>query len=217
MPVSTLNGWTSAGLLPSSTVVAQILGRAGSGPQAPAAPTAAPAAPPAAVVPPTAAPLPSVPAVVPGGWGGGPASYDPSLMGGGGGRGSLPSFVNPALTPEQAYSQYLQQRAVADSTTPLQAQLHALLNTQQNLAYADPFGPNRSAFNSNPYADTLRAQLQTQIMGAAKASPYAYSYGTPAANAPAPMPAYGYATGYGAPPPGGRSGATNVPGYGFGF
>lgn len=222
MPVSTLNGWTSAGLLPSSTVVSQILGRSGAGPQAPTNPTATtPGAPvqPPIVLPPMPAPLPSVPARQPQNWGGGGVGFgDPSLLGGGG-RGG---WVNPSLTPEQAYSTYLQYRAAADNSTPLHSALQALTNTQSKLAYADPYGPNRNGLNMDPYGSTLRANLQAQILGAQRASPYAYSYGAPAANAPAPAPAWGYAPGYGMAPPGAgptgyNTGASGNPGYGFGF
>lgn len=222
MPVSTLNGWTSSGLLPSSTVVNQILSRASPGMQAPA-PVAPPAGTPGApldqgrfsagggAIPTPGAgyiPLPSVPPQQPPGFGGG--SRGPGYGDVTGGRG----WVNPALTPEQAYSQYLQMRSFADTTTPLQASINAMMGAQNALAYSSAGDPNRNGLNYDPYGATLRNNVAAQIMGAQRASPYAYSYGTPAANAPAPQPAQGYVTGYGSAP-GGGFGFGGGGGFGF--
>lgn len=220
MPVSTINGWTGAGLLPSYAITSQILGQSGSAPQsAPAAATApAPAGAPSPA--PVGAPLPSVPAIVPPGWNSGSSAG----VGGGGlpGRGGI---VNPSLTPDQAYAAYLQQRAFADTSTPASEANKQVMYAQQQLNYVDPFGPNRNGLTVDPYAQTLRTNLQQQILNFQKASPYAYSYNTPAAFAPAPQPMGGYATGYGQAPPGGVPagwtsggfGGSNMAGSGFGF
>jgi hypothetical protein len=222
MPTSTINGWTAANLLPSYAIASQILGRTGSAPQP--APAAAAGTPPPAGAPvpkPVGAPLPSIPAIVPAGWN---SSGGPGVGGGGlPGRGGI---VNPNLTPDQAYAQYLQTRAFADTSTPASEASKGVMYAQQQLNYVDPFGPNRNGLTFDPYQNTLRSNLQQQILNFGKASPYAFSYGTQAANAPAPQPMGGYATGYGQAPPGmpagwssngwGSSGGS-MAGSGFGF
>ena len=147
------------------------------------------------------------------------------------GRGGI---VNPDLNPDQAYAAYLQTRAFADTATPASEANKQVLYAQQQLQYVDPFGPNRNGLTVDPYVDTLRANLAQQMMNFNKASPYAYTYNSPAAFAPAPAPLGGYTRGYGqapaALPPGwtsgggfgygggyGGGGSSNAPGSGFGF
>jgi len=184
-------------------VVSQILGRTGANPAtAPVAAAASGTPNPTAALPPVGAVLPSVPAQVPPGWstGGTGAGYGGTL---GRNTGNLNAGqVNPNLTPDQAYAQYLQQRGFADQSTPAGAASNAVLYAQQQLNYVDPFGPNRNGLTYDPYQQTLRTNLQQQILNFNKASPYAYTYGSPAAHAPAPAPQYGYPAGYGQPAPG---------------
>lgn len=227
MPTQITNGWTGASLLPSSTVVASILNRANG-----------PAASPASATAPTPAGnsqsaqqaltsrilggnpfmsggvgprgLPSVPSVNPSGWGGG----------GGAGFGGLPNPRQDQFTPEQAYANYLTSMGIASTYTP---QLYAAENGARSLGITqglDPFGfalhPNTQAAGAignmqvNPFINSAAALTNNYQNVMPSASPYAFSYGTPAAHAPAPTPQWGYPTSYGQPAPGQRAA-------GFGF
>lgn len=213
MPVSTVNGWTSTGLMPSSSVVSQILGRSGQ-----ARPTTTPVATPAVqpIVP--VAPggpasfwsgaggvglpggLPNVPSNNPPGWGGGGPPVNPT-----GGRGQF----DPNLNPDQAYAQYLQQRAFADQATPQQAAYHEAIRAHQYLTDLDPFGMRNNAaagLTADPFTQQAKFRDQLAYQSFGKASPYAFSYGAAPAYAPGMMPQKGWTSGY-----------NNMAGSGFGF
>lgn len=208
MPTSTVNGWTSAGLLPSYTVLASILGSAGgTHNQASTPPPTAPAAP--------AAPNNPLGTVIPvskGGFGGGPGGGGGYNNGGGSAMGGGRSAINPSLNPDQAYSQYLQNRALFEGSTPQQSALNIAYYQHQLLNDADPSGlwRNPDAGQIGHPQDPYTAQLQFQSELANRmfqtASPFSYEQGVAPANAPAPAPANGYQAGW-----------TNQPSYGFGF
>jgi hypothetical protein len=248
MPTSTVNGWTGSNLLPSSTVVASILGRNGSpanGPAAPATNTATQGSNPFAgnafsgflnaIYGNNAQNLfagyPNVlsqmggPGPAGGGGGGGGPILPPGWNSGGNGGGYNGAMPNgrglPVLTPEQSYSQYLLSRGGADSSTPMGDFLGNAYRQGLNLTAGDPFGFNLNP-NTRPVGGIGLPNDANSVLGtyvnnlnllASHASPYAYSYGAPAAQAPAQTPAWGYPTNYGVAPPG----RSNNVGQGFGF
>lgn len=229
MPTPVTNGWTASSLAPSSTVVASILNRA-NGPAAPSAPASTPTANTAQQTQTDlmsriygsglfrsggggpggqyqGGGIPNVPAVNP--YGGGQSGF------------ALPNPRQDQFTPEQAYANYLTSMGIASTYTP---QLYAAENGARSAGITgglDPFGfalhPNTQAVGGignmqvNPYINS-QAQLTRNYQNVMPiASPYAFSYGTPAAHAPAPTPQWGYPTGYGQAAPGAR------PASGFGF
>jgi len=212
MPVNTINGWTSMGLSPSYSVLASILHSAGGTPTQAATPAPASTS--------TSAPKNILPGVTPmpknpygGGFAGG-ATY---------GTGSLipngRSPINSALNPQEAYSQYLQNRAILEGSTPQQSAYNIAVYQHQLLNDADPSGiwRNPDAGQIGRPQDAFLQQQQFQSDLATRmfntASPYSYAQGVAPANAPAPPPrSTGYSSGW--TPAGGGFG---FGGGGFGY
>lgn len=157
--------------------------------------------------------LPSVPSNNPPGWRG-DAGAPPGLPNA---RGM------PQLTPEQAYANYLTSLGGATNQTPMGNAIQDAQRATIQARVMDPFGyatqPNTLPVGA---IGSFQASASPETWGAAnyannlnqnisRFSPYAFSYGTPAAAAPAPTPAWGYPSSYGTPAPG------TVPGRGFGF
>jgi hypothetical protein len=213
MPVSTINGWTSAGLSPSYSILASILGAAGGTPAQAATPVqvgtnTAPTGGPAN-------PFGGTPQPKPGGNGG----YGYGGGGGGGGFGygymgtpNPRSGVNPALNPQEAYAAYLQNRSNAEMSTPQQSAMNIAYYQHSLLNDADPTGlwqnPSAGAIGRPTDAYLQQAKFQSDLANQLfrNASPYSYAQGVAPAYAP-PVPQNG---GY-------SSGWTNNAGGGFGF
>lgn len=212
MPVNTINGWTSAGLSPSYSILASILHSAGGTPTQAA--TTAP------VVSPTPATSggnngqlfgrPVTKPGVPTGYGGGQGG---PYYGGGGGMAPAGgrTAIDPSLNPQQAYAQYLQNRALIEGSTPQTSAMniayyqHALLND------ADPSGLYRNpdvgqiGRPQDSYLEQVKFQSDLANRLFQNASPYSYAQGVAPAYAPPAPPAGGYTAGW------------NNAGSGFGF